>query len=164
VSGYLGTPKSATSFNREMVVARALVRTLPECGLALSCKSLALKVLIAAQNRGLSVNVFPVWGLEKGIYLELSRCDSRNPNCADIKNVLFAGSACLRVHSEKPLLIVLEDLHWVGPSTVDLISAVTRRRAPGKSMLIGTYRPADAAVRQHPLKAGHQRGDYRLGE
>lgn len=115
-----------------------------------------LKVLIAARNRGISGNVFPVWGLEQGIYLELSRCDRRNPNCADIKNALFAGSACLWVHSEKPLVLVLEDLHWVDPSTVDLISAVARRRAPGKLMLIGTYRPVDATVRQHPLKAVKQ--------
>jgi hypothetical protein len=51
-------------------------------------------------------------GLEQGIYLELSRCDSRNPNCAGIKNAFFAGSACLWVHSEKPLVLVLEDLHF----------------------------------------------------
>ena len=34
VTGYLSTPKSAALFNREMVVTRALVRALPECGLA----------------------------------------------------------------------------------------------------------------------------------
>ena len=67
----------------------------------------------------------------------------------------FCGE-CLWVHSEKPRVMVLEDLHWVGPSTIDLISAVACRRAPGKLMLIGTYRPVDATVRQHPLKAVKQ--------
>jgi len=38
----------------------------------------------------------------------------------------FAGNACLWVHSEKPLVLVLEDLHWVDLSTVDLISTVAR--------------------------------------
>jgi predicted ATPase/DNA-binding winged helix-turn-helix (wHTH) protein len=56
------------------------------------------------------------------------------------------------ITSEKPLLLVLEDLQWVGPSTVDVISALSRRRAPGKLMLIGTYRPADLALADHPLR------------
>ena len=56
------------------------------------------------------------------------------------------------IASEKPLFLVLEDLHWADPSTVDLISALARRRASGKLMLIGTYRPVDVALAGHPLK------------
>jgi predicted ATPase len=41
------------------------------------------------------------------------------------------GEALDTIASENPLLLVLEDLHWVDRSTVDLISAVARRRAPG---------------------------------
>jgi|SRR5215469_4843818 len=39
VTGYLGNQNRQAPFNSEMVVARALVLALPECGLALSCKS-----------------------------------------------------------------------------------------------------------------------------
>ncbi|HXO32417.1 MAG TPA: AAA family ATPase [Candidatus Acidoferrales bacterium] len=60
------------------------------------------------------------------------------------------------IASENPLLLVLEDMHWVDRSTVDLISAVARRRAPGKLMLIGTYRPVDVTLAQHPLKGVKQ--------
>jgi DNA-binding winged helix-turn-helix (wHTH) protein len=60
------------------------------------------------------------------------------------------------ITSERPLLLVLEDLHWADPSTVDLISALARRRAPGKLMLIGTYRPVDVTLAGHPLKAVKQ--------
>jgi predicted ATPase len=56
------------------------------------------------------------------------------------------------ISSEKPLLLVFEDLHWADPSTVDFISALGRRRSGGKLMLIGTYRPVDVAVVKHPLK------------
>jgi len=56
------------------------------------------------------------------------------------------------ISSEKPLLLVFEDLHWADPSTVDFISALARRRSGGKLMLIGTYRPVDVAVVKHPLK------------
>ena len=63
------------------------------------------------------------------------------------------GDALETITSEKPSLLVLEDLQWSDPSTVDLISALGRRRAHGKSMLIGTYRPVDVTLAEHPLKA-----------
>jgi len=52
-----------------------------------------------------------------------------------------------------PLVVVLEDLHWADPSTLDLISAFARRREAAKLLLIGTYRPADMVLSQSPLKA-----------
>ncbi len=54
--------------------------------------------------------------------------------------------------SEYPLLLVFEDLHWADSSSIDLISAVARRRAPAKLMVIGTYRPVDVIVSEHPLR------------
>lgn len=54
---------------------------------------------------------------------------------------------------ENPLLLVFEDLQWVDQATVDLISALARRRAPARLMLIGTYRTVDLALADHPLKA-----------
>jgi DNA-binding winged helix-turn-helix (wHTH) protein/tetratricopeptide (TPR) repeat protein len=52
-----------------------------------------------------------------------------------------------------PLIVVLEDLHWVDASTLDLISAFARRRNPAKLLLIGTYRPVDAVLAQSQVKA-----------
>ena len=54
--------------------------------------------------------------------------------------------------AETPLILVFEDLHWADHSTLDLISALARRRAQAKLMLIATYRPADISEGQHPLK------------
>ena len=48
------------------------------------------------------------------------------------------GAALETITSDKPLLLVLEDLQWADPSTVDLISALDRRRQSAKLMLIGT--------------------------
>ncbi|MGC1903181.1 MAG: AAA family ATPase [Candidatus Acidiferrum sp.] len=55
--------------------------------------------------------------------------------------------------AQDPLLLVLEDLHWVDPSTLDFISALARRRGPAKLLLLGTYRPSDVIISQSPLKA-----------
>jgi DNA-binding winged helix-turn-helix (wHTH) protein/tetratricopeptide (TPR) repeat protein len=54
--------------------------------------------------------------------------------------------------AQDPLVLILEDLHWVDPSTVDFISALARRRGPAKLLLVGTYRPADVIISQSPLK------------
>src|SRR6267143_4559622 len=56
------------------------------------------------------------------------------------------------IASERLLLLVFEDLHWVDHSTVDLISALARRRQSARLMLIGTYRAPDLALSDHPLK------------
>lgn len=61
------------------------------------------------------------------------------------------GDALEKVTAEAPLLLILEDLHWVDHSTVDLISAIARGRAPAKLMLVGTYRSGHAALFGHPL-------------
>jgi DNA-binding winged helix-turn-helix (wHTH) protein len=54
---------------------------------------------------------------------------------------------------QDPLVLVLEDLHWVDPSTLDFLSAVARRRGAAKLLVIGTYRPADLILSRSPLKA-----------
>jgi DNA-binding winged helix-turn-helix (wHTH) protein/tetratricopeptide (TPR) repeat protein len=50
-----------------------------------------------------------------------------------------------------PLLLVLEDLHWADASTLDLLSALARRRVSAQFMVIGTYRPTDISRSAQPL-------------
>jgi DNA-binding winged helix-turn-helix (wHTH) protein/tetratricopeptide (TPR) repeat protein len=56
------------------------------------------------------------------------------------------------ITAQTPLVVILEDLHWVDPSTLDLISALARRREPAKLLLLATYRPVDVVLTQSPLK------------
>jgi DNA-binding winged helix-turn-helix (wHTH) protein len=51
----------------------------------------------------------------------------------------------------EPLLLVLEDLQWVDPATVDLLSALARRRGHAQLLVIATKRPLDG-LPAHPLK------------
>ena len=57
------------------------------------------------------------------------------------------------ITSQNPLVLILEDLHWVDASTLDLLSALARRRGPAMLFLLATYRPADLIISQSPLKA-----------
>ena len=50
------------------------------------------------------------------------------------------------------LVIILEDLHLADHSTLDLISAIARRRETAKLLMIGTFRPAELIVSESPLK------------
>jgi predicted ATPase len=52
---------------------------------------------------------------------------------------------------QRSLVLVFEDLHWSDYSTVDMLSALARRSSHARLMIIGTYRPEDIEVAQHPL-------------
>jgi predicted ATPase len=54
------------------------------------------------------------------------------------------------------LVLALEDLHWSDYSTLDLISHLARRREPARLMIVGTYRPMELTLSDHPLKAVKQ--------
>ena len=52
---------------------------------------------------------------------------------------------------DRPLVLVLEDLHWSDQGTVDLVSVLAQRPERARIMLLGTYRPAEATVLDHPF-------------
>lgn len=53
--------------------------------------------------------------------------------------------------AERQLVLVLEDLHWSDPSTLDLLALLARRREPARLLVIGTYRPSELLASNHPL-------------
>ncbi len=53
---------------------------------------------------------------------------------------------------EAPLVLVLEDLHWSDPSTLELISATGRSSVRSHLLIHGTYRPADVLAPRHFLR------------
>jgi len=62
------------------------------------------------------------------------------------------ASAIEALASNIPLVLVLEDLHWSDHSTLDLVSYLGRRREPARLMIVGTYRPVEVILGDHPLK------------
>jgi len=57
---------------------------------------------------------------------------------------------------EQLLVVALEDLHWSDYSTLDLISFLARRPEEAHIMVLGTYRPVDVVLSQHPLRLVRQ--------
>ena len=66
------------------------------------------------------------------------------------------GEAIDALTAERPLVLVLEDLHWSDASTLELLALLARRREPARLLVIGTYRPVDVIVQEHPLRAVKQ--------
>ena len=57
------------------------------------------------------------------------------------------------ITAERPLVLWLEDLHWSDVSTLELLALIARRREPARLLILGTYRPVDVIVTEHPLRA-----------
>ena len=55
--------------------------------------------------------------------------------------------------AREPLVLVLEDLHWSDSATLEWLAYVARRRDPARLLVLGTYRPVEAAARTSPLRA-----------
>ena len=60
---------------------------------------------------------------------------------------LLAGAA-----GERPVLLVLDDLHWADPATLRLLAHLAAAPEPAALLLVGTYRQTDLG-RGHPLSA-----------
>jgi predicted ATPase len=56
----------------------------------------------------------------------------------------------------RPLLLVLEDLHWSDYATLDLLTYLARRPGPTRLLILGTYRPVEVLLRGHPLQTVKQ--------
>lgn len=53
---------------------------------------------------------------------------------------------------DQPVVLVLEDLHWAAPATLDLLVYLTHRVRTAPVLTVGTYRDDDLS-RDHPLRA-----------
>lgn len=82
---------------------------------------------------------------------------------------LMPGNLCAaleQVAAVKPLLLVLEDVQWADSSTLNLISALARRRAPARLMVLATMRARSLAAElkqlRHDLVLQHACGEMAL--
>jgi predicted ATPase/DNA-binding winged helix-turn-helix (wHTH) protein len=52
----------------------------------------------------------------------------------------------------RPLVLVLEDLHWSDRATLEWLAYMVRRRDPARLLILGTYRPVEVIVHAHALR------------
>ncbi len=58
---------------------------------------------------------------------------------------------------EKPIVLMVDDLHWADDSSISLLFHLARRVGNSRILLLGTYRPEDVALgrgdQRHPLES-----------
>lgn len=73
---------------------------------------------------------------------------------SSVATVRGPGELCAaleEIAASRPLVLIFEDLHWADESTLALISALARRRAPARILLLATVSPQHLAA-AHPLR------------
>jgi tetratricopeptide (TPR) repeat protein len=64
-------------------------------------------------------------------------------------------SVFVELAKRRPLILILDDLHWIDESSASLLFHLARRIERSRILIIGTYRPEDVAVgrgtARHPL-------------
>jgi len=98
----------------------------------------------------------PTWLLQMPAFLEEAELETlqRKVAGATRERMLRELAEAVEVLAvERPLVLVLEDLHWSDYSTLDWLAMVARRHEAARLLIIGTYRPAEVIVSRHPLKA-----------
>ena len=70
--------------------------------------------------------------------------------------VRLLGRAVEGLAAERPFVLVLEDLHWSDPSTIDVLSYLARRPDECRLLVLATYRPTELILRRHPLRGLEQ--------
>jgi serine/threonine protein kinase/tetratricopeptide (TPR) repeat protein len=63
------------------------------------------------------------------------------------------GDALSSFATTTPIVLLLEDLHWADPSSVDLLRHLCQRITNQRLMIAGTFRPEDIERMNHPLKS-----------
>lgn len=63
------------------------------------------------------------------------------------------SEALERLAEHKPIVFVLEDLHWCDTATLDWLAHFARRRDAARIIVLATYRPIEVIVHAHPLRA-----------
>ncbi|MFD6608709.1 ATP-binding protein [Micromonospora chalcea] len=61
-------------------------------------------------------------------------------------------AALVAVAHYRPVVVVLDDLHWADPASVRLLQFVTRHTWFERLLFVGTYRDAEVESGEHPLR------------
>nr|AFK79240.1 transcriptional regulator PhoB-like protein [uncultured bacterium F41-01] len=56
------------------------------------------------------------------------------------------------VAKDEVLVVVLEDLQWSDTATLEALAYLAQRRGPVRLCVLGTYRPVEIVMSQHPLR------------
>src|SRR5262249_9676772 len=111
------------------------------------------------QVRAILAQYAPTWLIQLPALLtgnELEALQRKTAGATRERMLRELAEAIEVVTRERPLVLILEDLHWSDVSTLDWLAFLARRSERARLLVIGTYRPVEGLTREHPLKAVKQ--------
>jgi DNA-binding winged helix-turn-helix (wHTH) protein/tetratricopeptide (TPR) repeat protein len=98
----------------------------------------------------------PTWCLQfPGVFSEggaLERLQQETIGATKERMLREMGDALGALAAVSPVVLLLEDLHWADHSSIDLLGHLGRRIDSQRLLLVGTLRPEDVELHNHPLK------------
>lgn len=102
--------------------------------------------------------VAPTWYALVSIESSSLSSDRESPPAASQERMKREfGALCKEISRLHPLVLFIDDLHWADVSTVDILNYLAGRFENTRVLVLGSYRPSDMALSQHPFLA--VRGD-----
>jgi len=112
--------------------------------------------------------VAPTWLLQMPWLSTAEERDALRRDLAGVAPERMAremGEALDRYSERRPLLLVLEDLHWSDTATVHLLDFIARRRRSARLMCLGSFRISEVVAAEHPVNSlRHELRVHRLSQ
>jgi predicted ATPase len=83
---------------------------------------------------------------------ELERVQRQVQGATQARMIRELAEALDVLTADRPLVLVLEDLHWSDNATVECLAYLAQRREPARLLVLGTYRPVETVLLAHPLR------------
>jgi predicted ATPase len=83
---------------------------------------------------------------------ELERLQGRLHGATPARMLRELAEALEVLTADRALVLVLEDLQWSDPSTVECLTYLAQRREPARLLMLGTYRPVEVLLQGHFLR------------
>jgi|SRR5579862_1780267 len=121
----------------------------------------AIGTMIAGAGRERVANALrtyaPTWCLQMPAAFastgELERIKRDTIGATKERMLREMGDALGALAAGSLVVLVLEDLHWADPSSIDLLRHLCQRIGSSHLMLVGTFRPEEVERGSHPLKS-----------
>ncbi len=101
-------------------------------------KRAALELWLNEQGQNNRINL---WSLASLLKLDVAPPDDMTPQHQRRLVLERVSDLLFRPSGSRPHLIVMEDLHWADPSTLELLETTLAAGATGSMMMVFTYRP-----------------------
>ncbi|MGC4771879.1 ATP-binding protein [Micromonospora sp. DT44] len=124
-------------------VLRALRRSADDWALARPAAEPALAALLGESGTGDVPGLTAAWSARDGQ-------DVADREAFSLYDAVTAALVAVSAH--RPVVVVLDDLHWADPASLRLLGFAAQHTWFERLLLIGTYRDAEVEAGDHPLR------------